>query len=225
MSSLEQDNYRLQNELQDMKVRMQKPQQQDLLQPPPPPPPNIKVTIIATEAGEFHIPLAETVPSPEDYKSCSRRCIVCGTVFVLLALAAGGAVAGIILGGAKKSADEDNSVGSSPDAPSRTGTDCPLYSTYFQGPFDVADMNVNSIYSIGCGGYPDELMALAYDEQNCGQCLGSLVATEYGSECPGGKGKISFQLPALGDGNKVYIGFANPSATINDDCRESLIMI
>jgi hypothetical protein len=104
MSNLEQENYRLQSQLQDMRIRMQQPQQQDLMQPPPlppSPPPNNEETAIATEARVFHIALAETVPPPEDYKSSSRRFIVYGIVFVLIALAAGGAVAGIILGGSK----------------------------------------------------------------------------------------------------------------------------
>jgi hypothetical protein len=528
MSSLEQENYRLQNQLQDMKIRMQQPQQQDLLQPPPPPP-NNEETVIATEAGVFHIPVAETVPPPEDYKPSSRRCIVCGIICVLIALAAGGAVAGIMLGGSK-GADENNSVTSSPDAPvdnpteapsdnstevllydpptlqdckamsegepvagqgstiiiqftvtldvslvadtvisdlepglensiqhfivpilagclldatrrgrgrrlqllltqdntvsnmrtlvaneyaianalasvrcetgtpcnddadqpcyrcpvdldlwlrgdeqiddllsivskvfwvdslvdllgletpfknitaasihhststesptpsptqqptsapssnlsrkpgssqttnpptksptklpttvpptqnptleptpdptpvptraptpdptpdptraptpdptpapTRTptlpstlkpnpepapapaptdGADCPLYSTYFQGPFLVADMNADTIYSVGCPKEnPDELVALAYDDQNCVQCLGSLVATDYMSECSGDRISIFFQLPALGDGDKVYAGFAKSSATIDYDCTESLIMV
>jgi hypothetical protein len=254
MSSLEQDNYKLQNQLQDMKIKMEEPQQQqhDLLQTQlttTTSTTNNKETMIDPEAGVFHIPLAEAVPS-EDYKSYSRRCIVAGILFVLIALAAGGAVSGVIFVGHKTSSDEENSVGTSPDAPptsaptpapAPTKEACSRNSNYLQIPFNFEDMgmNVNTIYSIGCGdnpdetqggGYSEDIMALEFDDQNCVRCLGSLAATEYASVCLAGTtsgttSKITFKLPALGDGDQVWVGFANPSATNTVNCAQSLTMV
>jgi hypothetical protein len=60
MSSLEQDNYKLQNQLQDMKIKMEEPQQQqqELLQPPQPQPPSNKETMITTQVGVLYMPHA-----------------------------------------------------------------------------------------------------------------------------------------------------------------------
>jgi hypothetical protein len=79
-------------------------------------------------------------------------------------------------------------------------------------------MNGNTIYSIGCGDYPDEtmgggysedIMALTYDDENCVQCLGSLVVAEYRSACLTPFRRVNFRLPVLVDVDQVWIGFAS----------------